>query len=111
YNYFSPAELNDPARSGRLADPDQDGYPNILEFALNTDPLDSGSRPTPVLEQSEVGISLTFVRPRLALDVAYMVETSTDLLEWTQAVPPLTIVSETDETTTMCLSLPFAEDG
>jgi len=35
---FTPDELNNPALSGDAADPDQDGLPNLLEYALGLSP-------------------------------------------------------------------------
>src|SRR5206468_1466128 len=37
---FTPAELADPAISGDLADPDQDGFSNLEEYALGLPPKD-----------------------------------------------------------------------
>ncbi len=37
--YFSPAQIADDAISGPNADPDKDGIANLLEYALNLDPL------------------------------------------------------------------------
>ncbi len=38
WRHFSFAELQDPAISGDLADPDGDGVPNLIEFSANLDP-------------------------------------------------------------------------
>ncbi len=41
--HFTPAELNDPALSGDLADPDLDGFTNQQEFTAGTRPKDAAS--------------------------------------------------------------------
>src|SRR5207249_8370986 len=43
YNDWAAAHFNDlPGQSGPLADPDQDGQTNIVEFAFGTDPRLAG---------------------------------------------------------------------
>lgn len=41
--HFTPAEMNDSAVSGELADPDQDSFTNQQEFTAGTDPKDADS--------------------------------------------------------------------
>ena len=66
------------------ADPDADGLPNLLEYALAGDPMSAASAPsvthslTPSLPYS---LRLTFTRHRADLD--YAVEASSDLVTWT----------------------------
>lgn len=80
-NSFTPSQLLDQAISGPNADPDADGIPNLLEYALDTQPLSSGSSPqlNPVLASGRM--SLTFNRMRSEL--TYVVEGSSDLTTWT----------------------------
>ena len=42
--HFTPAQLADPAISGDDADPDRDGLPNLLEYALGLDPWQPDAR-------------------------------------------------------------------
>lgn len=42
--HFTPAQLADPAISGDDADPDHDGLPNLLEYALGLDPWQPDAR-------------------------------------------------------------------
>ncbi|MEY4487846.1 MAG: hypothetical protein RIQ79_354, partial [Verrucomicrobiota bacterium] len=97
--------------SGNTADPDADGRPNLLEYALNTDPgtPDAG----PVLGTTATGpanLQLTFQRiasPALS----YTVESSNDLVTWDPTpvwtstgaqnlAGPVTVTDPTDLATT-----------
>ena len=68
------------------ADPDQDGLPNLLEYALTTDP--NASTPAdqrPRLDRVDDSLVYTFPRdPRLEW-IRYRVRTSSDLLSWSTA--------------------------
>jgi hypothetical protein len=76
---FNTAQLADPAISGPAADPDADGLPNLLEYALALDP--SAPDPEPNVRITNIGpngeLSLTFLRARS--DLTYTVEASSDL--------------------------------
>jgi hypothetical protein len=68
------------------ADPDADGLPNLLEYALAGDPTSATSAPSPQLQVSGLSpqpsfLSLTFTRHRPDLD--YLVEATSDLATWT----------------------------
>ena len=86
---FTDAQVADPTVSGPLADPDQDGVPNLAEFAFGGDPL------TPDPSVSALGVpasapgTFTFTfRERKALgNVQRHFLTSTNLLDWTEASP------------------------
>ena len=100
--YFTAAELADSATSGPLADPDQDGLPNLLEYALALDPKAPETAMTPVASLSEGRLTLTFIRRRDVADLAYAVQVSDDLQTWVSgsgvteeiAVEPLDAVRE-----------------
>lgn len=83
--YFSPAILNDPGAEsiwGDHADPDGDGFPNLMEFWLGSDPFVADDR-LMVVGQSDAG------RPMLAFPVrrglandAIIALWSNDLVTW-----------------------------
>jgi Cytochrome c peroxidase len=63
-----------------LADPDNDGLPNLLEYALASDPS-APSVTNYQLHLTDHRLSLTFTRHRP--DIDYTVEASGDLVTWT----------------------------
>ncbi|CAN5436816.1 hypothetical protein BH23VER1_BH23VER1_31570 [soil metagenome] len=81
---FTPAEIADPSISGHLADPDRDGIPNLIEYALGLDPRapDASQLPTATLNASG---QLEFAVRQLpkALDLSYSPVVSSDLATWT----------------------------
>jgi len=92
-------QADDPAVAGELADPDRDGLPNLVEYALGTDPNESG--PSGITQdmveiEEEFFLRLTIPRNPDATDVTLTVQTTSDLSDpgsWT----PLDTVIETDE--------------
>ena len=60
--HFNASQLADPTVSDLNADPDGDGSPNLLEFALGTLPTDPSDRPTPVPDIVEGFFQITFLR-------------------------------------------------
>jgi uncharacterized repeat protein (TIGR01451 family) len=83
--YFASQELNDSSVSGSLADPDNDGLPNLLEYAFNSDPRSSSAahRPTVVIDNGS--LSLIYTRAVAVSDLTYSVEKSADLIGWEPA--------------------------
>jgi hypothetical protein len=95
--YFSPAEIAIPATGGPLADYDQDGIGNLLEFALNLDPTfhDSvtmtatGVSGLPLAKIESISpsayLTLEFVRRTSSggSGVTTVAEFSNDLITWT----------------------------
>jgi hypothetical protein len=67
--------------SSLLADPDEDGLCNLIEYALGSDPTLSMSAPYPILGRSGDRLTFTFFRARAEL--IYTVEASSDLVTWT----------------------------
>lgn len=78
---FTTAELADPAKSGATADLDGDGYPNLAEYALGTDPrtAESGASlaTAPAPAGSATGLSVSWTE-RTTSDFTSQIETSVD---------------------------------
>ncbi len=74
---------NAPAtQTAELADPDQDGHANLIEYALGSEPLTAGSRKHPVLSRSGGANVLTFNLATSASGVTVTVQVSSDLSAW-----------------------------
>lgn len=71
----------EPDLSGPTADPDNDGIPNLLEYALAGDPLIPRSAAMPQIETTDDAVQLTFLR--LRADILYRVLASDNLIDWT----------------------------
>ena len=80
------SEADNPAIAGDLADPDEDGFPNLLEYTLNTDPKNPASRPEVSLGLAKVNgrnhLTLTFARISRAPDLVYRIQASDNLWQW-----------------------------
>ncbi|MCU0793341.1 MAG: hypothetical protein MUE42_10955, partial [Opitutaceae bacterium] len=75
----------DDGPAANLADPDSDGHPNLLEYALGSDPLASSHSFAPAanVRITNIGGRLALIFPRLRAELTYTVEASTDLATWT----------------------------
>jgi hypothetical protein len=99
---FSLEELTQEEISGLFADPDRDGFSNLLEFGFGSLPLLSSSVPlmAHAIENLNVnGVSgrfatLTFERP-VGSELRYALQTSSDLAAWESR--PLTILRSNTE--------------
>lgn len=76
-----PGQTGDPAISGNMADPDDDGVKNLLEYALGMNPL-GGEGNLPACSISGAYLRLTFQRRVNAPDVVYYPESCGDLGDW-----------------------------
>ncbi|MDX1953391.1 MAG: right-handed parallel beta-helix repeat-containing protein [Verrucomicrobiota bacterium] len=115
--FFTAGELADPGISGLNADPDGDGVSNIYEYAFNMNPkqpdrglVDNQGKGLPKpgqvtsIDPSEDQIpkeyfTITYVRRKEPVDLAYFVDLSVDLDEWTPLTwiaPENLQVSQTD---------------
>jgi hypothetical protein len=83
---FSAAELNDASVSGPLADPDHDGYSNILEYALLGQPTTSDSLVMhgTVEIDGESYPSITFLQRIPAPELTYLGQQSESLDSWNE---------------------------
>ncbi len=100
---FTPEQHSDTALSAPGADPNGDGVSNLLAYALDLDPLSAATALNlPHAETSTAGadtfLSLAYRKNAKAIDIAYTVQTSTDLSVWTDAVPDgLNVIEETTD--------------
>lgn len=77
---FTAQQLLIDSISGQNADPDLDGYSNLLEYALGLNPLAASFSEFPVLTVSENGCVFTYERPANRSELIYSVEGSTTLV-------------------------------
>lgn len=79
------ANATNSAVAGDFADPDGDGILNLLEYALGSDP--TAANPKNMLAVAIAGghLQVSFNRNGSATDLAYVVETSSDLVTWVTA--------------------------
>jgi hypothetical protein len=75
---FTPQEQANPAISGDLADPDKDGYPNVIEYALGLDPKAENKgqliQPGFVEVEGKPAFEIQFTRPKGRSDIDYIFE-------------------------------------
>jgi hypothetical protein len=90
-NIFTTSQLGNPGMVGDLAMPAGDGIPNLLKYAFNLNPLVNGQAALPQPAVSNGSLVLTFAAPQA--DLAYTVEASPDLVNWST-----TGVSQTNDT-------------
>lgn len=84
FSVFTTAELADSDISGDAADPDVDGIPNLMEYALNLNP--KSSNPTPAEPQETSGyLSLSVSKNPDATDLTWSAEASSDFATWDTA--------------------------
>jgi hypothetical protein len=83
---FNRAELAEANRSGPAADPDGDGYANLLEYAQGTDPRAAEGGSGLYFAPGSVGAALGDRRAAGRTDVAVDFENSADGVTWTPAL-------------------------
>jgi hypothetical protein len=69
-------------QSGVGEDPDRDGLPNLIEFALGTNPLQP-SAGLPSMTRRNDSFTYSFTKAKAVAGVDFVVETSSDLRNWT----------------------------
>ena len=97
FSHFTSDELANSSVSGDSADPDADGLPNLLEYALGADPKASDSSThttTAGLDSSR--LTLAYTKPTAITDLTYAAEWSSDLQSWSTGSSVTEILSSTD---------------
>ena len=79
---FTAAELADNNISGENADPDRDGFVNLLENAFKLPPKSASVSPVAISEITADAIYVTFPLSVDATDLVVTVQHSTDLSSW-----------------------------
>lgn len=79
---FGATGANDPLISGDNIDRDGDGSVNLLEYAAGTDPQAPAQDAAPTVSMAGTQLVLTFRRDTAATDLTYIVQVSSDLVNW-----------------------------
>jgi hypothetical protein len=93
------------------ADADNDGIPNLLEYAFNTDPTKSSSTNRPAVTIDPNYVSLTYTKFLGATALTYTVEESTDLVSWIVSSPTNAILSDNGVTQLIKAQVSGADAG
>lgn len=91
FDFITTAGLDPAATGAPAADPDHDGLPNLLEFALGADPNTPDSALLPTLVPAAgapTRLTYTFTTPLAPDDPALQVEFTRDLTRWFPATLP-----------------------
>jgi hypothetical protein len=100
---FPPEHQANAAISGPTADPDGDGVPNLLEYALNGNPMaahTAGSpQPGTVKLNGSTYLTITYTRRVGATDLSFIIEASSDMVNWSSGsnTVPVSVTREGDE--------------
>jgi hypothetical protein len=81
-----PDDRENPVVSGPQADPWGNGITNLVRYALEIAPGDSAAKSMPLIEIVDDRLSLLFHRSPAKTDIAYIVEVSSDLVDWTEVL-------------------------
>ena len=83
--WFSPAEAADANISGVNADPDHDGMPNLMEYALNLHPKLADAAGKPGFRSAPGSLRVAYTKVLDSTDLDYVVHESTNLQDWQPA--------------------------
>ncbi len=101
---FSTAELAQPLISGDSANPDLDGLPNLMEYALGTSPrLLDGNQFVP--STSNGVFTVTYPLSKSAVDVSLTPEWSTNLVTWLTGTNYFKVVNIEDQMTNQIITI------
>lgn len=100
--HFSVTEQADASLIGDDKDPDGDGVPNLLEFLMGTDPRAknaSGTLQSAIAPQQVACLTMTFRSARNLSGTQFFVESSKDLMTWSNSGVALSPTGVTDAAT------------
>ena len=93
--YLASYGLTSTAQTNPLADPSEDGVPNLLEYAFAMNPVVPGVAGLPVVTVQNGCLTITFTELIPPVDVIYTVQVSSDLVTWNSGPGYTTQVSVT----------------
>jgi hypothetical protein len=108
---FTTDELLDANISGPNADPDSDGYSNLIEYALGLEPKEVNITGLPSTSVQGADWVYTYTRPSDRTDITYAVECSTNLTSWSTGGVTHELVSSSGGTETWRGKYPLASAG
>ena len=111
---FSPAGLANVPVSGEAADPDLDGLPNVMEYALGRDPKRWEESPLhSTHEERPTGgtVSVAFEPMAVLSDVRFSWQTTSDFVQWLAATPNDELRVEGRVPATQRIKARFPTDG
>lgn len=93
------------------ADPDGDGMPNLLEYALDLNPTQADGSNALITELINGSPALTFMRRKDTPDLLYLPEASNDLVDWFTGWVEMEVVSEVDSGADLVRTKPSIDSG
>lgn len=105
--HFNESQIADPSIAGDTADPDNDGLPVLLEYALGLSPLRPDAIPSARVSADGGALTYRFQSDPNAMDAEFVVETSGDLQTWTPLAGGLQIIEEDSDRRTYEVSVPL----
>ena len=100
------ADANNAAIAGDLADPDDDGLRNLLEYGFNTDALASNAAPALAFDGPD--LVLIYRRNLAATDVTFAIRATADFVTWSDANATGQILSDDGITRLIRAQLPYS---
>jgi len=95
--FTNPADRDDPAISGEMATPANDGITNLMKYALVLAPMSCGTGGLPTAAPQGGYLTLTYRKNKQATDATYTVQSSDSLTgTWATAT---TVTSQSDQGT------------
>ncbi|MEI7911860.1 MAG: cadherin-like beta sandwich domain-containing protein [Verrucomicrobiota bacterium] len=93
--FTNPSDLANPAVTGELATPANDGATNLMKYAMALNPMASATGNLPTSSRLAGYLALTYRKSKAATDVTYTVQAADSLSgAWT---PAATVLSQTDQ--------------